>query len=425
MVNEATSIEIYFATLDLAKKEGAYQEADLLAVQKVSANRNLVANDPERLCRKLLFHGPDEMWEKIKAGKVGVRPSRSQSEYKALAIDEKFFHLREIWRNKLYRFVDQALQIPKLNGDIYIYKSTYEQDILSFGRIREEKDDGKADPRKPKAPTILQTAEIFSNGQRQDVSWSSTHFKGGIRGRMIMLEESVLTPESQFVQEQLEPLLDSEESSIRSPLLDLLDALVRNQELSPLFKAYVHGALCEVMLVRGDEWGLALSLRVIRDYDSLRAIVKERLELTDWMNPAPREAILGQLAFFYQEMGTRKRYAEEAKFNLSFLRDLSTATFRYAGHVDKSGRPSYLEKDEPPIFTWCMGHELDLDGQAEAEVTLQRFKGENALPFSPLLTINEDLLDFFEKALDQSGTENFTGFGSLDDLVPFRYSGGE
>ena len=117
---------------------------------------------------------------------------------------------------------------------------------------------------------------------------------------------------------------------------------------------------------------------------------------------------------FYRPLGQR-RYSSEVKFNLSFLRDLTGVNYPFAGYVDERGQPRYLDPDNPPAFVWCVGRD-------QGKLSLERYVGSNALLFSPLLTVDKDLEAVFKKALSQSGASGSTRFGSLKDLVPFRYS---
>jgi hypothetical protein len=258
----------------------------------------------------------------------------------------------------------------------------------------------------------MQQGQFLIQGRREGRLFESTHWGGGVDGHM--LEEPSVTAESKFVQEQIERRLDGEERRILTPMLDLLDALLLDQRLSPLFKAYLHDKLYEIMSLRADEWGLRLSTYLKKDHVGLKAIMNVPLQATDWMNPAAYEAMQGKLALYYRPLAQR-RYSEEVKFNLSLLRDLTSLSFPYAGYVDERGQARYLNAGNPPAFTWCLG-------RTKGEIGLQRFKGANALPFSPLLTVDKDLEAVFKKAVAEAGAAGTSKFGDVESSIPFRYS---
>ena len=94
---------------------------------------------------------------------------------------------------------------------------------------------------------------------------------------------------------------------------------------------------------------------------------------------------------------------------------MTGVNFPVAGYVDERGNPRYLDSSKPPAFVWCVSRE-------EGKLSLERYVGSNALLFSPLLTVDKDLEAVFKKALSESGATSATKFGSLKNLVPFRYS---
>ena len=262
---------------------------------------------------------------------------------------------------------------------------------------------------------IIQQGQFLIEGQRKGMLFDKTTKWGGGIDSVAYLEEPQLMPESKFVLEQIGRRLNGEKRRVLTPLIDLLDVLVMDQTLSTLFKAYMHDNLCEIMFHRAEEWGVPLSSSLRKDHEKLKDIMKLPLKITDWMNPASYEAMQGSLGLFYRGLASRRRYGEEVKFNASFLRQLSSASFPFAGYVDDLGQPRYLNSSNPPDLTWCMGHD-------RAEISLQRFTGSNALPYSPLLTIDKDWKSLVRKALTDAGAKSLNNIKSIDDLMPFRYS---
>ena len=127
------------------------------------------------------------------------------------------------------------------------------------------------------------------------------------------------------------------------------------------------------------------------------------------MNPDPLEDIQGNLVAFYRDLDTRS-YSAKANLYVNFLRDISTSTHVFAGHLDELNQPRFLEEENPPSFTWCLALE-------QGEVGLQPFSGSNGLPFSPLIAISGDLDHAYQKVLEGLGE----GAAAIEDLVPFPY----
>ena len=141
-----------------------------------------------------------------------------------------------------------------------------------------------------------------------------------------------------------------------------------------------------------------------------------RRAYADMFGPTTGDRVrLGDTELWIEVEQDKTSYGEEVKFNASFLRQLSSASFPFAGYVDDLGQPRYLNSSNPPDLTWCMGHD-------RAEISLQRFTGSNALPYSPLLTIDKDWKSLVRKALTDAGAKSLNNIKSIDDLIPFRYS---
>ena len=414
-LTEASDLESYLEALDKARQVKAYQGDALQSLQAVTTNRGLFSNDRGQLHRKLIFQGPEEVWTKIKAGELGVYPNDSQREYEFLSVIVAQ-GIRDIWRYKLNKCKPVQAGSTISGQKKYATKRELVQYLMAFGQIQQEKIEEKFDatgnPVKNPPAKVMQQGQFLIQGRREGRLFESTHWGGGIDGHM--LEEPSITAESKFVQEQIERRLDGEERRVLTPMLDLLDALLLDQRLSPLFKAYLHDKLYEIMSLRADEWGLRLSTHLKKDHASLKAIMNVPLQATDWMNPASYEAMQGKLALYYRPLAQR-RYSEEVKFNLSLLRDLTALSFPYAGYVDERGQARYLNAENPPGFTWCLG-------RAGGEIVLQRFKGANALSFSPLLTVDKDLEAVFKKAVAGAGATGTNRFGDVESSIPFRYS---
>jgi len=265
---------------------------------------------------------------------------------------------------------------------------------------------------------IIQQGNFLLNGAPQGRLFESLEFNGGVKGHMA--EEGQLTPESHFVQFQLERRLDKNTRSVEGSLLELLELILRQENLSPLFKGFLHAEICELILKRPEEWGGVLSKNLARDYEDLKQKTGARLKPSDWMNRRNFEAVEGALAIFYQGLRTRS-YAGEAKLNSGLLKALSAVGFRYAGYVDVEGKPKF--EGIPSPFVWGLG------SPGGAGFALQRMAPNNAVsgetgsqvaPFSPLLALDRDMSQLYNQAYSAAGVPPGT-YGRLEDLLPFEF----
>ena len=294
--------------------------------------------------------------------------------------------------------------------------------LTAFGQMQEERIEKKFDEQGQAIPNpsvqIIQQGNFLLNGTPQGRLFESLEYNGGVKGHM--LEQGQLTPESHFVQFQLERRLDKNTRSVDGPLLDLLDLVLSQNALSPLFRGFLRAEICELMLKRPGEWGVALSKNMVADYQDLKQKVGARLKATDWMNRQNFEALEGSLAIFYQNL-QKRGYASEARFNSGLLKSLATVGFRYVGYVDQAGKPNF--EGSPPAYAWGMGT------PPGGGFALQRLYPNNAVsgdtgsrvaPFSPLLTTDKDLSQLYNKSYAGAGVPAGQ-FGRLEDLLPFAF----
>ena len=418
----ASGLPEYFSKLDQLLRTKAFDPATLNLVRDVTTHRVLFDNDKGQLQTKLVFKGPDELWAKIKEGKIGLFPEESRTEYDRLAAAIAEGNVRNVWNYKLVDCLPVALGGNAGGLKRYTTNKTLVAMLTAFGQMQEERIEKKFDDQGQAIPNpsvqIIQQGNFLLNGTPQGRLFESLEYNGGVKGHM--LEQGQLTPESHFIQFQLERRLDKNTRSVDGPLLDLLDLVMSQNALSPLFKGFLHAEICELMLKRPGEWGVALSKNMVADYQDLKQKVGARLKATDWMNRQNFEALEGSLAIFYQNL-QKRGYASEARFNSGLLKSLATVGFRYVGYVDQAGKPNF--EGPPPAYAWGMGT------PPGGGFALQRLYPNNAVsgdtgsrvaPFSPLLTTDKDLSQLYNKSYAEAGVPAGQ-FGRLEDLLPFAF----
>ena len=91
--------------------------------------------------------------------------------------------------------------------------------------------------------------------------FQTTIFGGGMKG--LAVEGGELTPESTFLQQQIERRLDPNTKSVAGPLMEMLEVVIAEQSISPLLKGYLHREIVDLMKKKPASWGVALSLSLI------------------------------------------------------------------------------------------------------------------------------------------------------------------
>ena len=421
-LGKAAGLAEYFANLDQVLRAKAYDPATLNLVREVTTHRVLFENDKNQLQTKLIFRGPKEIWEKIKGGKISLQPEESRPEFDRLTSVLAEGNVRNVWHYKLYECQPVPASAPIGGQRKYTTRKSLVTVLMAIGQVQEERIPKKFDDQGQPIPNpsvqIIQQGNFLLNGNPQGRLFESLEFNGGIKGHLA--EEGQLTPESHFVQFQLERWLDKNTRSVDGSLLDLLELVLRQDNLSPLFKGFLHAEICDLIQKRPEEWGGVLSKNLAQDYEDLKLKTGARLKSSDWMNRRNFETIEGALAIFYQQLRTRS-YAGEAKLNNGLLKALSSVGFRYAGHVDVAGKPKFA--GTPPPFVWGLGN------PAGEGFALQRMAPGNAvagetgsqvLPFSPLLAVDKDMNQLYNQAYSAAGVPSGT-YGKLADLLPFEF----
>ena len=118
----------------------------------------------------------------------------------------------------------------------------------------------------------------------------------GIKG--LTVEGGELTPESTFLNQQIERRLDPNTKSIAGPLMEMLEVVIADESISPLLKAFLHREIVELMKKNPTAWGI-FSGQLLEDYEMLISKVKIRIRPTDWMDVKANESLSASLAQFY------------------------------------------------------------------------------------------------------------------------------
>jgi hypothetical protein len=150
-------------------------------------------------------------------------------------------------------------------------------------------------------------------------------------------ENVQIAPEAKLIA-LLEDAYDKDRSTIREPLLRVLDEVRANADASPLLKAYFQQELYKIMQSRPRDWGLTFSPTAKSDAAELSSLTGGHLETADWLFPPANSLLPKNLQSFYQRTGGVS-YVKEAMANLQdLLKQHATPVF-FAGSVGLDDAP--------------------------------------------------------------------------------------
>jgi hypothetical protein len=186
-------------------------------------------------------------------------------------------------------------------------------------------------------------------------------------------------------------LLDASGTNYSGSLLATLDLLNRDEQSSPLFRAWLAWRLISLLELRPVEWGTAWAPAVTADRQRLAALGAESLRSGDWLVPA-RQRDLGPGLEAYFRQARQVSYADQARFLFELARRATDAGFALAGHADAAGQAAVpaTVPDGTELWGWA--------ATTRAPALLFRYRQSDhgfvavnpALPFSPLLKFRGD-----------------------------------
>ena len=209
------------------------------------SHRAKFSNDDGELRSKLFIEGPAEIWEKVESGEIVLQPDDSRKEFDHIMAILTRPDLRNIWN---YRLVECTPQ-QTAQQSVYTTNKKPLMSLYSYGPVKEEevaqKFDEQGQPIPNPVKTRVQVGEFHWNGKVEGREFQATVFGGGIKG--LTVEGGELTPESTFLNQQIERRLDPNTKSIAGPLMEMLEVVIADESISPLLKAFLHREIVELM----------------------------------------------------------------------------------------------------------------------------------------------------------------------------------
>ncbi len=160
------------------------------------------------------------------------------------------------------------------------------------------------------------------------------HTKSPVGASGILVKDGRRCPESElFGRIKLPGFVDASVASYRNSLLKAIDRLMdANDEVNPLYKAYLHIKLGELMMKRKDKWLTEFS-DFEKDFSELKGIVDRELTSNDWLIPSIVSEYREPLAEYYKKhKGTQ--YEKTGLAVYQFYERMIAGGMGYCGFVD-------------------------------------------------------------------------------------------
>jgi len=259
-------------------------------------------------------------------------------------------------------------------------------------------------------PDSERTAVIFSERE-----FSRVGYEGSYQGSSVLSSRLSLT--SQMINTiGINRLLDEKGERVMRPLLEIFDRLVKDQQGSPIAKAYVMAKLEGMIRLRPYEWGLHLCPSLDQDLRDLnRLLGGDSLRSEDWMVPLMREKWSAKLGAHFAKCRSRS-YKQEASARRDYLLRAAKAGLKFVGYVETNktlklsqagiGAPEWWmisKDDKKPIVL------SNSQAGTAASGTFASPLVENVAPLSPVFVVPIDrkqLIAEYKKALSADGVES-------------------
>ena len=230
---------------------------------------------------------------------------------------------------------------------------------------------------------------------RIDTPFKETRSGGGASGAVP--KNGRLSPECDFaIQLGLEAGVNDVVSTYRENFLRYVDRVVAAPDINPLFKAYLHYKLGELLRFRPEAWGLGWT-DFEHDHESLGAAGAAKLASGDWMVPRKVEQMSKPIVEYYQKLGETRYYALAVVLPVLYDR-LFTGGFAYAGCVRPDGT-IHLERPGADKRVWGLN----------AQMRVASFQADDPKapvhPYSPLYREKLNLRDLLQSTCTKYGVQ--------------------
>jgi hypothetical protein len=192
-----------------------------------------------------------------------------------------------------------------------------------------------------------------------------------------------------FERVRLKQLVDPDGARYLEPLLTILDAINRETEASPLFRAFLALRLQELMELRPADWGAAWTPALAADRQRLLELGAGAIQSGDWMCPERARALERPLEEHFQK-ARQVSYWQQARLVNELARRALAAGVTLIGRAEAAGNP-VLNAPAAPAELWGW------DAQRKPALLFRCRAADSpcaavtpALPFTPLFLFRAD-----------------------------------
>lgn len=322
-------------------------------------NTGFLAQDD--VLRLLLLPDDKDLWDEF----VGLNKGKAGSGFPSDIADGEsraFLALRD--DSNLHRIYRHTLQ----------GKLVYSQDALNTTEAKLGEQTSITASGLIYEPSRYETTLRFED-KRGPSAYKETRTRAGSGG--LMPKNSSLTSESEFLAKLLlETATNSTTTQFSRSLLPLVDRVVAAPDLNPLFKAYLHRRLGDIMYFRPEAWGLRWT-SFIKDWEALKLAGAGQLAAGDWMVPVKNRQFAKPLENYYQALG-HTHYHQLARVLPDVFQRLYAGGIVYAGCVMPDGS-LHVEKPGDSTHVWGFA-----PGRKVTTFALKEIATTKGHPFTPL-----------------------------------------
>lgn len=162
---------------------------------------------------------------------------------------------------------------------------------------------------------------------------------GGARmGIEVVSGSARLSPTSQMMTNlKLREMTDDNGKYFRKSVLELIENVVRQQDVSPLARAYLIQELHDFAMPREFAWGLHLSTSLKADLNEMKTLIGDNYLSSDsWLSRKTSALMEPKLKEFFSKIQGRA-YFKEAQAKRQLLLPVIRAGLKFGGHVDLDG----------------------------------------------------------------------------------------
>ena len=134
-------------------------------------------------------------------------------------------------------------------------------------------------------------------------------------------------------------LVDEQSNKFKKSVLPMLDLVCTTPNISPLFRAYLHYQLLELVKVRPQAWGVQWVPAVLEHHEKLKDLGAVDLRSGDWMVPARADLHEKKFAEFYNELAGFS-CQKPVRSRQVLTQKAFEAGFAFAGLVGVDGNPA-------------------------------------------------------------------------------------